>query len=105
MTDKALLMLGLARRAGKIIYGSESVVLSARQGKAKLAVMAGDASERTKKLMRNKCKSFSVPLFEFSTKAELGGALGKSDISALGISDRNFAKAIEDILEDKSNKN
>ncbi len=98
MTDKALSMLGLARRAGKLIYGSESVAVSARQGKARLVIMAGDASDGTKKLLRNKCKSFSVPLFEYSTKAELGKSLGKSDISALGVSDRNFAKAITDIL-------
>ena len=96
MTDKVLSMLGLARRAGKLIYGSENAVNSARQGKAYLVIMAGDASDRTKKLLRNKCKSFSVPLFEYSTKADLGSALGKSDISALSVSDRNFAKAIED---------
>lgn len=102
MTDKALSMLGLARRAGKLLYGSENVVMSARQGKVSLAVMAGDASERTKKLLTNKCKSFSVPLYEYSTKEELGKALGKSDISALGVSDRNFAKAIKDKLSNKN---
>ena len=68
MADNALLMLGLARRAGKLIFGSENVVLSARQGKIKLALLATDASGRTKKLMQNKCKSFSVPLYELSTK-------------------------------------
>ncbi|MBO4897994.1 MAG: ribosomal L7Ae/L30e/S12e/Gadd45 family protein [Clostridia bacterium] len=102
MAGNALLMLGLARRAGKLIYGSENVVLSARQGKIKLAVMASDASERTKKLMQNKCKSFSVPLLEFSTKEELGSVLGKSDISALGVTDRNFAKAIQDKLTNQN---
>ena len=102
MADNALLMLGLARRAGKLIYGSENTALKVRSGKAYLAIVASDASPTTKKLLQNKCKSFSVPLIEFSTKEDLGSVLGKSDISALGVSDRNLAKAIQDKLTNQN---
>jgi len=98
MNDKVMGMLGLARRAGKIIFGSDAAVSAVRSGGAKLVIMAEDASERTKKLMTNKCKSFSVPLYVFSNATELGNKIGKSDISVLAVSDKNFAKAIESLL-------
>lgn len=99
MKSKTVGMLGLARRAGKLIYGSDAAEKAVRSGKAKLVIVAEDASERTKKLMENKCKSFGVSLFYFLTASELGENFGKSDISVLAISDKNFAGAIENLLK------
>ena len=99
MNDKVFGMLGLARRAGKIIFGSDAAEKAVRAGKAVLVIMAEDASDRTKKLMTNKCKSFSVPLYVFSNATELGNKIGKSDISVLAVGDKNFASAIENLLK------
>lgn len=97
--EKIFGMLGLARRAGKLIYGSDAAVNAVRSGKAKAVILAADASDRTKKLMRNKCASFEMPLFEVEAGCEeLGKKLGKSGISVLGISDINFAKAIINLI-------
>lgn len=97
--EKIFGMLGLARRAGKLIYGSDAAVNAVRSGKAKAVILAADASDRTKKLMRNKCASFGTPLFEVEAGCEeLGKKLGKSGISVLGISDINFAKAIINLI-------
>ena len=98
MNDKIIGMLGLARRAGALIYGSDSTAQKIRFGKVYLAIVANDASDRTKKLIRNKSTSFNVPMYEYSTAAELGAKLGKSDISVISVSDRNFAKAIINII-------
>lgn len=98
MNDKAMRMLGLARRAGKLVLGSEAAADAVRSGGAYIAVVAQDASDRTKKLIRNKCNSFHVPLYEFSDCETLGKKLGKSAISALAVGDKSFAKAISDIL-------
>lgn len=97
--EKIFGMLGLARRAGKLIYGSDAAVNAVCSGKAKAVILAADASDRTKKLMRNKCASFETPLFEVEAGCEeLGKKLGKSGISVLGISDINFAKAIINLI-------
>ena len=97
--EKIFGMLGLARGAGKLIYGSDAAVNAVRSGKAKAVILAADASDRTKKLMRNKCASFETPLFEVEAGCEeLGKKLGKSGISVLGISDINFAKAIINLI-------
>lgn len=99
MENKAVGMIGLARRAGKLIYGSDAAEKAVRSGKAKLVIMAEDATERTKKLMVNKCKSFGVPLYCFMNAEDLGRHFGKSDISVLAVSDKNFAGAIENLLK------
>lgn len=98
MTEKLIGMLHLSKKAGKLIFGSEPSANAVRGGRAHVVIMAEDASERTKKLMRNKCNSFSVPLFEIGTAQYLGEKFGKCDISVLSVSDENFAKAILKIL-------
>ena len=94
MHSKAEGMIHLARKAGKLIYGSDAAVKAVRSGKAFLVILAGDASDNTRKLMNNKCHSFGTPIIEMMSAAELGEKFGKSDISVLAVSDKNFAKAI-----------
>ena len=94
MRSKVDGMIHLARKAGKIIYGSDAAVKAVRFKKAYLVILAEDASENTKKLINNKCKSFGVQVLCMGTAAELGEKFGKSDISVMAVSDENFAKAI-----------
>ena len=49
MTDKALSMIGLATKAGKIASGEFAVESAVRKGKACLVIIASDASDNTKK--------------------------------------------------------
>ena len=49
MTDKALSMIGLATKAGKIASGEFAVESAVRKGKAVLVISASDASDNTKK--------------------------------------------------------
>ena len=45
-------LLGLARRAGKISFGTESSIDTIERRKAKLVIIANDSSDRTKKRER-----------------------------------------------------
>lgn len=47
--SKAFSHLGMAMRAGKLVTGDDTVLKSIRQGKAHLVIVAGDASDNTKK--------------------------------------------------------
>lgn len=94
MTDKIYGMLGLAVRAGKIVFGSEAGSDAVRNQKAYLVILAEDASDRTKKLMNNKCKSFNVPIFEYGTIIDLGTKLGKKKVSCVALVDKGFAEVI-----------
>ena len=94
MKDNVLSFIGLAARAGKLIYGSEACSAAVRSRRLKLVVMAGDASDNTKKLMRNKCTSNNVPLREYGNIETLSKAVGKGTVSVVGTGDNGFAKEI-----------
>ncbi|MFC4598984.1 YlxQ family RNA-binding protein [Cohnella hongkongensis] len=89
--NKALSRLGLATRAGKLISGEEVVLKAIRSGEAKLVILAGDASENTRKKIKDKCSSYDVPLLVGFTRFELGSAVGKPERVLFAVTDRGFA--------------
>ena len=95
--NKLLGMLGLAKRAGKISTGSFICTKEIRSRRAKLVLLAGDASDNTKKAISDSCRYYDVKLIEFSDMASLGHATGGGDRAVISVNDYNFAKAILDI--------
>lgn len=92
--DKALSALGMAMRAGKLATGDEIVLKAVRAGKAKLVIIAGDASDNTKKKFKDKCTSYDVPLMEVYDRVSLGRAIGKAERVVLAVTDVQFAGLI-----------
>ena len=68
---KALNLLGLARKAGKLTTGQDLVLAAIRSGKAKVVLMANDCGQSTQKKFTDKCKSYDVALTTEFTKQEL----------------------------------
>ncbi|MGL4522886.1 MAG: YlxQ family RNA-binding protein [Bacilli bacterium] len=96
--EKIHSLLGLCARARKLVTGEELVIKEVRTGKVKLVIMANDASERTKKTVRNKCSFYEVPLQEFGERTALGQAIGKEARVIIGISDAGFAKSLKKLI-------
>ena len=48
--DKALSMIGLAQKAGKVVSGEFSTEKAVKTGKAVMVVVASDSSDTTKKM-------------------------------------------------------
>ncbi len=65
---KALNLLGLARKAGKLTTGQDLVLAAIRSGKAKVVLMANDCGQSTQKKFTDKCKSYDVALTTEFTK-------------------------------------
>ncbi|THF81225.1 L7Ae/L30e/S12e/Gadd45 family ribosomal protein [Cohnella fermenti] len=93
-TNKALSRLGLAMRAGKLVSGEEIVLKAIRSGEARLVLLAGDASDNTKKKVADKCESYKVELLIGFTRFELGGAVGKPERVLFAVTDKGFADMI-----------
>lgn len=97
MEDKLFGMLGLARRAGKLSFGTDAVIRDIGSGKAALVILAGDASQRTAQKVREVCEqtgteTIVVPL----GKAELGQAMGRGDTAVAAVTDKSFAAGIKE---------
>ena len=116
--DKALNYLALARKAGRIELGEEPAGAAARAQKARLILVARDATDHTWR----RAKSFvagtgqeclKVPF----TKDDLGMAVGRTSLAIAAITDVQLAlamvkalgepekyKASLEVLEDKAAK-
>lgn len=105
MTDKSYSFIGLARKAGKLVYGEMNCEKSIKSNKALLVIIACDASENTRKKFENSCKYREIPFLCFGEKEVLGRLLGKDVISVIAITDTRFAqRLIELIRVRQSNK-
>jgi len=92
-------LLGLANRARKIISGEELTVKEIRNGKAKLVLLAADASINTTKKITDKCNSYQVPLKIVEDRYLLGQAIGKEARVIVAVMDDGFAKKLVTLLD------
>ena len=94
INNKIYGLLGLARRAGKISFGTESAKETIEKNKAKLVIVAEDCSDRTKKNFELVCKNENVPIRIFGTIESLSKSIGQSNKAVIVIKDENFAKEL-----------
>lgn len=97
--DKVLGLLGLAKRAGRLVSGESAVKESVRFGKAHLVVLAADASANTAKNITDSCKYYGVKYFTYSDKVTLGHSVGNEFNAVLAVTDEGFSKSIEKCLQ------
>lgn len=88
-------LIGLARRAGKISFGTESSEDTIKKGKAKLVVIAEDSSDRTKNNFKQLCNIKNVPIRITGTIEELSQSIGQINKAVVVIKDENFAREIK----------
>lgn len=93
--NRALSMLGIATKAGKVVTGEFSTEKAVKEGLAVLVVVAEDASDNTKKKFRNMCDYYQVTMKVFSDKNALGNACGKEFRASLAVVDYGLAQAVE----------
>jgi ribosomal protein L7Ae-like RNA K-turn-binding protein len=97
-------LLGIAKKAGRVIAGTNLVTDSIRSGsvsKCPHAVfLASDVSENTRKRITNCCTYYEVSLYNIPmTIAEIGDAIGKSgSVSAVGITDAGLCDALVKLI-------
>ena len=85
-------LLGIAKKAGLLEIGDESVGQAARAKKAKVILSAIDASDRSKRQARNYAEQCdAIPLVLPSTKEELSTIIGRGSPGMVAILDIGIA--------------
>ena len=87
-------MISLATKAGKTVSGEFCTEKEVKSGRAYLVIVAGNASDNTKKKFRNMCEFYEVPIYFYKDKDTLGHAMGKEFRASLAVLDEGFAKGI-----------
>ena len=95
---KALSMLGMSFKAGKLALGESAARKALLSGKAELVIFAADCADNTRKKLELLCKEQNTPIIIFSVKENLGKALGKDGKAVLALTDKGFAEAVKKII-------
>ncbi len=91
--SKVWTYLGFAARAGKAPSGEFQTENAVKQRKARVVILAEDASDNTKKQFMNMCTSAGIPCVTLGDKSTLGHAIGKDFRSSCAITDKSLADA------------
>lgn len=92
--DKVLSMIGLAKKANAVSLGEQMCTAAVKSKKARLVIIARDASDNTKKSVKNSCEYYNVEYIEYAHKEDLGRFCGSDMTAALSVDDDNFADGI-----------
>lgn len=95
INNNILGLIGLAMKAGKVVFGADSVEESIEKRKVKLIIVSEDSSERTKNKFTKLCEKYNLPIIVDGNIDELSKAIGKNNKAIIGIKDINFANSIQ----------
>ncbi len=99
MTDELLGLLGLCKKAGKLVLGEEEVIDLALAHKLRLILLASDAAEGGAQKVARCAQEGNAPCVRVSlNKAQLGSAVGRASCAAAGVTDVGFAAAMAEKL-------
>lgn len=90
--------LGLAYKAKRILISDEII---ANMKKIHLIVLASDVSLNTRKKFLDKANFYNVELIVAFDKEQLGSALGKGEVAAVGILDEKLKSKVKSLLESR----
>ncbi len=92
--DKVLSLLGFAKKAHKIISGSNAVIRSILSGRSFLVIVTIDAGLSIKNKMQRLCDENGIPYMIYGSSQELSKATGEINKVIFSVEDDNFAKSI-----------
>lgn len=92
--NKILNLLGISKRAGKIVTGEDLILKAIKNNEIKLLFIASDAGKNTAKKFKDKTNYYQIPSITIFNKDELGEAVGMPRVM-IGIADDGFARKFE----------
>ncbi len=102
VTAKALSLLGLAKKAGRLSAGHDAVLEALQRKKSVLIILAADASARVEREMKREVtfqnSSAQVVRIQY-TMAEIGRALPHK-VGVVSVNDASFASAVLKAIEE-----
>lgn len=97
--NRALSMLSLAAKAGKVQSGGFLTEKAIQEGTACFVIIAENASKNTQKKFTDKCKYYEIPYIIAFDSSILGNQIGKQERTVLAVTDPGLAKQISDKLD------
>lgn len=83
-------LLGLARRAGKLIVGAEESRRAIRRGVVRVVVVADDGAAGQRIKVVALAEAMGIPVVAATTRATLGQAVGAGLVTAVAVTDKGL---------------
>ena len=98
---RVLGVVGLARRARRLVAGTQIVCDSLKEQKALFVAVAADASDNTKKRLFDRCAFYKKQIIILPVSSEeLGAAIGRGGAcAAVALTDASFVNAFAKAAE------
>jgi ribosomal protein L7Ae-like RNA K-turn-binding protein len=94
-----LSLLGLAARAGAVVFGTDMVRRGIREGTVLDVILAADASPTQHDKVIPLMEARGVPYRVLLTRDRLGAATGKGPVTAIGLTNRGFARRAAELAD------
>ncbi|MBQ1935674.1 MAG: ribosomal L7Ae/L30e/S12e/Gadd45 family protein [Clostridia bacterium] len=91
MQNNGLGLLGLCKKAGRMVSGDYACRDALNKGKTYVILLASDASEHLKRSYNGMCADYNIPCLQYVTKTEIGRACGRETAAVISINDEGFA--------------
>jgi ribosomal protein L7Ae-like RNA K-turn-binding protein len=99
MSEAVYRFLGLGQKAGFLLSGDMQIRDGIKKRKGFLLILSEDASPKTAETYRMMAERQKLEIRVFGEKYKLGQYLGKSERTAVLITDEKFGKAVRDKLD------
>lgn len=99
INNKITGLLGLATKAGKLTFGTESVKSTIIKKQAKLVIVANDAADRTKKNFTLLCEENKIPIRITQDIETISQSIGQVNKAVISIKDKNFSEGLIKIID------
>lgn len=91
--QKALNLLGLAQRAGKLVSGLEIVLVGLKAKQIKVVILANDSHADTSEKITRAAEQNDIQVITEFSSDEISHTIGK-ERKVLGLTDAGFCKAL-----------
>ena len=100
MNEKTRTLLGFASKSGNLVSGENTC--RAHQKSIKLVILSEDCTKETAEYYK---RQYQEKCFQTGSRFELGIAIGKSPRTVIGITNKQFAKSIEESIVESMDVN
>ncbi len=87
-------LVGLARRAGQLVWGMDATCRSIQRGESSLVILALDLSDHSRSKIERQVEIAGLPCICAGTCEAIGRIVGKARCGILSVSSADFARGI-----------
>lgn len=100
LAERRLLdLLGLAARAGSVVFGTDGVRRGIREGGVGFVLLAEDGSPTQHRKLVPLLEAKGVPYRILLDQERLGAAIGRAPVSAVGLTGQSFARRAAELAD------